>query len=149
MSKPKRRIAAADAVIATLAARFPQCFTISEQGHRPLKVNIRLDVIAAIGATIAPQELGRALRWYTHNPVYLRSTIAGAPRIDLDGKLAGTVTVAEAAHAKELLAELKARAKQAAIAQPQPSVAPIAASGRTGLGLADLRAAGRRRREAA
>ena len=89
MSKTARRARIA-AVIALLCDRFPQTF--DRNGPRPLKVGVYGDVLAALGEAVRPRDLQSALRFYTSNRGYLRALLAGACRIDLDGKPAGTVT---------------------------------------------------------
>jgi sRNA-binding protein len=90
---------------------------------------------------------------------YLRALTAGTPRIGLDGKPAGAVTPEEEAVAKARLAELAkgiAPRTKVPAAQAVPkasSIEPAAESQKPPvpkrLSLADLREAGRRRREAA
>jgi len=148
------------AVIELLCDRFPQTF--SRRGPQPLKVGVYADVLAALGDAVQPRGLQSALRAYTSNAGYLRALSAGACRVDLDGNPAGTVTAEDEAVAKARLAELakgtappakvpaaqavpKASPIEPAAENPKPPVSP--ASKR--LSLADLREAGRRRREAA
>ena len=77
-------------IIAALAERWPQCFTISKAERRPLKIGVARDIIAAGGITRG--DIGRALRSYTSVEGYLESCKAGAARIDLDGNVAGSVS---------------------------------------------------------
>src|SRR5262249_17766566 len=96
------------------------------------------------------------LRAYTGNAGYLRALTAGSPRIGLDGNPAGTVTPDEEAVAKKRLAEsVNEKAPQVKVApagQAAPEVPaaenPKPPAPKT-LSLADLREAGRRRRETA
>ena len=89
MSKTARR-AEIGATIKLLCERFPQTF--SRRGPQPLKVGVYGDVLAALGEAVHPRDLQSTLRAYTSNAGYLRALLAGACRIDLDGKPAGTVT---------------------------------------------------------
>ena len=114
-------------IIAALAERWPQCFTISKAERRPLKIGVARDIIAAGGITRG--DIGRALRSYTSVEGYLESCKAGAARIDLDGNVAGSVSEAHALRAEQSLAARK-RQREA----PRR------------LSLADLRAATRARR---
>jgi sRNA-binding protein len=116
--------------------------------------------------TTAPAAVKAALRVYTGSTGYLSRVLTGAWRLDLAGDKADVVTADDEAHAKARLAERTARkAKRAAvaasaaatltespaaiIAKPAPA-APIATPAPRGrIGLADLREAARRRREAA
>jgi sRNA-binding protein len=158
--------AAALATLAQLAERFPRCIYPVDTKRRPLKIGIAADIIAAVGNTIAPAAVKAALRVYAGSTGYLSRVLTGAWRLDLAGDKADVVTADDEAHAKARLAERTARkAKRAAvaasaaatltespaaiIAKPAPA-APIATPAPRGrIGLADLREAARRRREAA
>src|SRR6516164_901525 len=125
MSKTARRARIA-AIIELLCDRFPQTF--SRQGPRPLKVGVYADVLAALGDAVQPRDLQSALRAYTSNARYLRALAAGACRVGLDGKPAGTVTPEDEAVARRRLAEsVKREARQATVppAQAVPKVSPI------------------------
>jgi sRNA-binding protein len=52
-----------------------------EQRRRPLKIGIRLDVLAALDGAVTDTELGLALHYYTGNSWYLRMMTTGAARI--------------------------------------------------------------------
>jgi len=147
-------------VIKSLCDRFPQTF--DRDGPRPLKVGVYADVLAALGDAVQPRDLQSALRAYTSNARYLRALSAGACRVGLDGKPAGTVTPEDEAVAKKRLAEsVNETAPQVKVAPAQavPEESPIepaaenpkppVPSAPKRLSLADLREAGRRRREAA
>ena len=149
------------AVIKLLCEQFPQAF--SRRVPRPLKVGIYADALAAFGGTVEARDLKSALRAYTSDVRYLRTLSAGADRVGLDGSPAGTVTPEDEAVAKTRLADLAkvsaagtVEAKIAPRAEPQSKAAveravkkenTTAASGPKRLSLADLREAGRRRRE--
>jgi ProP effector len=115
------------------------------------------DLLAALDGTVEPRDLKSALAGYTSNARYLRALSAGASRIGLDGKPAGTVAPEVEAVAKARLAEVaKATAtRQKVLAQAVPTspIEPAAENPRPPapkrLSLADLREAGRRRRGAA
>ena len=143
MSKTARRARTA-AIIELLCGRFPRTF--SRRGPQPLKVGVYGDVLAALGEAVQSRDLQSALRAYTSNRGYLRALSAGACRIDLDGKPAGTVTPEAETVAKARLASSRA--------QVPPLEAPAAEekqkpSAPKRLSFADLREAGRRCREAA
>jgi ProP effector len=160
MSKAAKRPRIA-AVIKLLCDRFPQMF--SRDDPRPLKVGVHADVLAALGGAVRPHDLKSALRAYTSNDRYLRALSAGACRMGLEGETTGIVTPEDEAVAKKRLAEWETgaagRAKMAPAAQTRPQAdesvptaenpQPAALSAPKRLSLADLRAAGRRRREAA
>jgi ProP effector len=156
MTKTARRARTA-AVIKSLCERFPQTF--SRNGPRPLKVGVYADALAALGDAVQPRDLQSALRAYTSNARYLRALSAGACRVGLDGKPAGTVTPEDEAVARARLAEVAkamaaARAKVPLAKAPEPAARTTATENPKPpapkrLSLADLREAGRRRREAA
>jgi len=141
LSKQKKRVEA-DAIIAMLAERFPSAFTVSKQRRRPLKLRIDVDLMAAIDGLITPQALNNALGYYVGSPAYLERVVTGASRYDLTGTPVDMVTTQEELHARERLAQYK----RSVLGQQMPSSTPTAPDGRKRLGLADLRAAGRRRR---
>jgi ProP effector len=152
MSKTARRARIA-AIIELLCGRFPHTF--SRRGSQPLKIGVYGDVLAALGEAVRPRDLQSALRFYTSNRSYLRALSAGSYRIDLDGKPAGTVTPEDEAVAKAKLAEFKKGASPRAQVPPPeaPAMRPAEENQKPPapkrLSLADLREAGRRRREAA
>ena len=71
-----------------LADRWPKCFALYEQRRSPLKVGIRQDVVAVLGAN---PPFGWALGYYTHSIGYLQKMRPGAQRVDLDRSAAGFV----------------------------------------------------------
>jgi ProP effector len=150
------RSARSAAVIKLLCDRFPKTF--SRHDPRPLKVGVYVELLAALGSALEPRDLKSALPAYTSNARYLRALTTGACRIGLDGKPAGTVTPEDEAVAKATLAEAEkattARAKVARAKGPEPAARTPTAENPNPrapkrLSLADLREAGRRRREAA
>ena len=156
MSKTARRARIA-ATIELLCDRFPETF--SRREPQPLKVGVHADLLAALDGMVEPRDLKSALAGYTSSARYLRTLSAGASRIGLDGKPAGTVAPEVEAVAKARLAELaKGTALRAKVpaAQSVPKASPIEPAAENPkppvpkrLSLADLREAGRRRREAA
>jgi len=120
------------AVLELLCAQFPRCFFHDEARRQPLKVGIHNDVLLALADAVTPSELARALQIYVNNRIYQSRLRPGATRIDLNGEPAGTVTAGEAAFAR---AKERARKEQ----RPTPSSPPRSS-------LAELRAAGQRRR---
>src|SRR5262249_29794305 len=115
-STRQKREQAAAAAIALLAETFPNCFSIYEERRRPLKIGIDRDILTALDGAITPAELHRALGAYCCNEAYLGRLRKGAWRLDLNGEPAGVVIDDEEAHAREMLARIKAKkeAKNAA-----------------------------------
>ena len=92
------------------------------------------------------------MRHYVSNSVYLQRQIAGAPRLDLDGAVAGTVSEEHAAQARERLAGIAARRKRKATkvetspVERQPPKIEVEPPKPRRLGLADLKAAALKRK---
>lgn len=136
-----------NAAVAALAARFPFCFFIHEAHRQPLKIGIRADVVAGIGAAMTRSEVASALRHYTGSIGYLRATLAGSKRIDLDGKVAGVVTPEEEASAREKMREWAARRKAGGASTTKAKTKANSEAGRPKrLTLADLKMAAQERK---
>ena len=152
-------------IIAALAERFPACFSL-DRYRKPLKVGIHDEVLAAL-PDVPAKQVGLALMVYTSSSRYLLAcTKEGRPRVGLTGEEVGHVTADEAENARQRLEQvtaaeaekrltkservpLRARrakpAKQPIKAKPARSpIRPVAPR----LGLSDLRAAARARRDA-
>src|SRR5258705_1764523 len=94
-----------DATLARLAEAFPQTFVLEKyRPHWPLKVGIAADIPTRCPA-IERRVLAAALSAYARRAMYLRSLVAGAARLDLDGNPAGEVTVRDAEYAAAKLAK--------------------------------------------
>ena len=147
----KQRLTAALELIGILAERFPACFAVDPSYRQPLKLGIHLDILAQLSDTIAPCDLSAALRIYVSDSKYLKSLVAGADRVDLNGMPAGTVTAEHADIAKAQYErrreKQKAKQKQLAVAPAKPAEPPklVAAAPRR-ISLADLRMAAQARR---
>ena len=118
-----------DAALARLTEAFPQTFVLEKyRPHRPLKVGIAADIPARCPA-VERRVLSAALRVYARRVMYLRGLVAGAARVDLDGKEAGEVTARDAEYAAAKLAKTLAsrEAKRAAAVEVKGKVAaPVA-----------------------
>jgi ProP effector len=120
------------ATLRHLAERFPQTFVLEKyQPHRPLKVGIAADILARC-PELARYKLGRALGVYTGRVMYLEGMVAGAARVDLDGKAAGEVTARDAEYAAAKLVRILAsrqakRAAALAISRAAPVSSPTTA----------------------
>jgi sRNA-binding protein len=90
----------ARAVLDLLAERWPKAFFVYEARRRPLKIGIHLDILKELAGAITPVELGRALAYYCSNRRYRNRLVAGAQRIDLQGRPARTVETTFAVHPK-------------------------------------------------
>jgi ProP effector len=148
MSNKRKKRAAVAAALAILSDKFPKTFTVDPTLRKSLKVGIADDLIVRIDGAIQQHELRLVLARYCGAASYLRACKVGADRLDLDGNVSGTVTAAEAEHARDKLAGLKAKKATAneATKQPQPS---LAETPRKRLSIADLKIAARMRKEAA
>jgi len=99
--------------IAQLAELFPHCF-FRQNLRRPLKIGIREDIMAR--APDIPRGLIVAsLKAYTRCVPYWLTLKAGTPRIDLDGNVAGEVTIEDEAHAQRKITQAAGRAAANAI----------------------------------
>ena len=81
-----------------LKAYFPLCFKETEA--HPLKVGIKQDLVKQLGSldnivTSDKACMVKSLSYYVNTTIYLKSIIAGATRIDLDGNASGIVTAEE------------------------------------------------------
>jgi hypothetical protein len=90
-------------IIIELEKLFPKSFFDEGRMRRPLKVDIVTDIVSRNEGALRGLDIARALGWYCGHYGYLKTLLAGAPRIDLDGKTCGTVTQQEA---REALAEI-------------------------------------------
>ena len=146
--------------IATLAERFPACFSL-DRYRKPLKVGIRDEVLAAV-PDVPAKQVGLALKVYTSNPGYLHFIREGADRVGLGGEVTGQVTADEAENAKQRLAQVTEAEKRLAQRTQQPiakQAKPVSETcspqairpskpAAPRLGLGDLKAAARARRNA-
>lgn len=93
-----------------LATVYPDCFSEKGRRKRPLKIGIHKDIRTDIrdkAPGISCRMLRNAIRDYVSGPTYLKSIVAGATRIGIDGSESGLVTDDQAAHAERMLASLK------------------------------------------
>lgn len=100
--KQKRFREKAEAGRAMLAAIFPKCFAGKGEKKVPLKIGIFKD-IRALRRDIPYRVVKAALHDYTSGALYLKATVAGAARINLDGDAVDVVTAEQAAWAAERL----------------------------------------------
>jgi ProP effector len=140
MSKTAKRARIA-AVIKLLCDQFPQTF--SRHDPRPLKVRVDAELLVALDA-IEPRGLQSALRAYTSTARYVSALRAGACRIDLDGKPAGTVTAEDEKAAKAKLAEFKKGASPRTQVPPAGEAGPEAPRDETRRGKPEVRFQGTR-----
>ena len=121
----------APVIIERLRERFPSTFCTPP---RLLKIGILEDLaelIPELGGSFSKTALRKALKRYTRQKDYQSAmTIPGAPRFDLAGAQAGSVTDKEAAYAKSRLSSggyWKEKVKQPAKpAQPAEQPAKVA-----------------------
>jgi sRNA-binding protein len=83
-------------VIRILASLYPKTFFAEPKQRRPLKLNIVADLSKADDAELADYNVGTAIDWYISHIGYDHSCIAGAKRLNLDGKEVSRVTESEA-----------------------------------------------------
>jgi ProP effector len=98
-----------------LAARFPSTFVADPvQSHRPLKIGIGNDLVAA---GFPAREANAALKTYTGRPAYQRVVATAGYRVDLDGNVAGEVTDGQRRYAEARARRLEARQSAEAAAK--------------------------------
>ncbi|MCV9964756.1 ProQ/FinO family protein [Pararhizobium sp. BT-229] len=98
---------------ATLAERHPKAFPSGKPGQTStvLKIGIHFDIYA-LYPDIPKRTVRSLMSWHTRSRKYLEAaSVAGTPRLDLHGDLAGEVTEEQAKAAQDNLAERKARSK--------------------------------------
>jgi ProP effector len=97
-------------VIAYIAECFPKCFTLEGEA-KPLKIGIFQDLAERLNEDekVSKTQLRAALRQYTSSWRYLHGVKLGAIRVDLDGNDCGVLEEEHVEHAKNALAESKAR----------------------------------------
>ncbi|UGA56291.1 RNA chaperone ProQ [Vibrio sp. VB16] len=97
-------------VIAHIAECFPKCFTLDGEA-KPLKIGIFQDLAERLSEDlrVSKTQLRAALRQYTSSWRYLHGIKPGATRVDLDGNACGELEEEHVEHAKQALAESKAR----------------------------------------
>jgi ProP effector len=93
-----------------LATLYPLCFFREYDLRRPLKVGIREDIIAQ-HPELQPSAVVSALQNYTRCAPYWSTLKVGVARIDLDGNVAGQVTLEDEQAAKVKIAKAERRAK--------------------------------------
>jgi sRNA-binding protein len=99
-------------LLRTVAELFPVFATERWQGHKPLAIGIDKALIAT--GILKPFEVGQVLRAYTRRRMYQAALVAGGPRYDLDGNVAGEVTLEQAYSAKLLAEQMDRKAAEAA-----------------------------------
>jgi sRNA-binding protein len=104
----------AAAALRVLAELFPQCFVMERwQPHRPLKIGIGNDLVAA--GVLLPSEC-KVLRWYVSRRQYQAALANGGARYDLAGNVVGEVSAEQIKGAAAALAVMDAKAAALAIA---------------------------------
>ncbi|WP_421863905.1 ProQ/FINO family protein [Motiliproteus sp.] len=108
-SRNKNR-AANQAAVAQISELYPETF--NREAVKPLKIGIQEDLLA--DAKLSKGKIKRALASYVRSPLYYKSLVAGADRVDLAGEAAGKVTEQEAEHAKSMLKKAREQRQQRA-----------------------------------
>jgi sRNA-binding protein len=115
-----------------LVARYPHTFFHKGYRKKPLKLGIWQDI--RHDSHISHFELRLCLGDYCGGPSYHACLIEGAPRIALDGSVAGYVTKNEAEHAAEVFAQfpehirLRWRPETKGPTEPGSSTGPVGQS---------------------
>lgn len=128
-AKPREQDPAVEAIW-RLQKHFPLAFPVNPAPKVPLKQGILKDAeqhLELLGLTVEQLKLGVAA--WCKGSRYWVSMVENAPRLDLNGQEAGTVTAAQALHAKQQASRQRgqARRKQAKAKAPkEPTQAPAA-----------------------
>jgi ProP effector len=105
-----------NAVIRTLAERWPNTFFPEAKKRKPLKVGI-FDDLKAAAPDVNRKMLRLALRMYTSSGTYLFACSKGHKRIDLNGNEVEEISEKDKARAREILEVKKNNEKARADAQ--------------------------------
>jgi len=93
--------------VAMLAGRFPKTFVAdSSKPHKPVKLGIDRDLVAL--GVLDETSAAMTLRHYCNRLMYRRSLVAGAVRVDLNGRATGEVAAGHAEHAQRIVARIEA-----------------------------------------
>lgn len=114
MHMSQRQFKIAKQISLFLPKLFPKVFTSDIKKIKPLKINIRQDVMERMKgdpklSVYFNKHSFRAIRLYVNRMPYYYAILKQKYRYDLDGNIAGEITDKERAHAKESIAKLKAR----------------------------------------
>jgi sRNA-binding protein len=113
-----------DDVVYDLIDKYPKCFFEKPQSRLPLKNTIMAD----LEEDCFPAEyelLLMAVEWYKSHYSYQYALETGAKRIDLNGKVVGTVTALEHANAQKKIAADKQKYHERIAAYKTPPVIPM------------------------
>jgi sRNA-binding protein len=94
-------------IIAELARRYPKAFSTDSSQVRPLAVGLKELLFQQCNRST--KSIENAMRRYTGSTGYLKATVEGAVRVDLDGHGAGFVTTRQAEYAQRRLAKIAQR----------------------------------------
>jgi sRNA-binding protein len=121
-----------DRAVEALTETYPKAFFVDARKRRPLKAHIEVDIKRDLASDLDSEmkfyDIEGAVDWYRSHVGYVKScSIAGTPRLDLQGRAAGKVTEAEALAAENkaqlIFAEIEAkkRARNTYIAPTAPA----------------------------
>lgn len=123
--KPREQDPAVEAIW-RLQKHFPLAFPVNPAPKVPLKEGILQDAeqhLELLGVT--REQLKQGLATWCRGGRYWSSMTEDAPRLDLNGQAAGTVTAAQALHAKQQAKRQRMQARRAQ-SKPKEPVAPAA-----------------------
>lgn len=124
-ARPREQDPAVEAIW-RLQKHFPLAFPVNPAPKVPLKEGILKDAeqhLELLG--ISSEQLKQALATWCRGGRYWASMTENAPRLDLNGQAVGTVTAAQALHAKQQVKRQRMEARRAQ-AKPKEPVAPAA-----------------------
>src|SRR5512144_396658 len=94
-------------LLPVMAATFPNAFFTTARQVRPLKLNIHLDLLAALPDGVEPYHAKRFLGWYVNRPVYLKALAQETERIDLTGAVVSEISDEVRQQAKQKLEAIR------------------------------------------
>jgi sRNA-binding protein len=103
-----------------LVRKYPACFYRDPILKRPLKKGIEQDLRDESAINVE-----HVIAFYTRDWRYQATLLAGADRIDLDGKKAGTVTEQEARAATRQVADEKQKIREKRAAEQRDAIATV------------------------
>ncbi len=89
-------------VVRMLCDNYPKCFFDNPRHRRPLKKDIAMDVIKDKNFDVEPELIHAGIDWYkSHIGYHIVCSTPGTKRVDLNGKIVGTISESEAIAAQQ------------------------------------------------
>jgi sRNA-binding protein len=118
-----------ETTIRQLVNKYPKCFFEDPRQRIPLKKNIAAD-LQMDGFPAAYEVIVSAVEWYMSHFAYQYALQAGAKRINLNGKEAGTVTQQEYLNSQKRIKEDQQKLTERNLGNPVKTMIALPSSGR-------------------